>query len=72
MEFGKGLFGRVGLFAGGLWSLAGDLWSFASALCSFVMIYGRLLLLPVLVTTIEISIILSDGKKNMLCLADVK
>ena len=35
MEFGKGLFGRLWLFAGGLRSFVGGLWSFAGGLCSF-------------------------------------
>ena len=39
LEFGKALFGRFWLFAGGLWSLGGGLWLFAGGLWSFVVVY---------------------------------
>ena len=42
LGFGKGLFGRLWLFAGDLWSLAGGLWSFVVVCWSFVVIFGRL------------------------------
>ena len=42
LGFGKGLFGRLWLFAGDLWSLAGGLWSFAGGLWSFLVVCGRL------------------------------
>ena len=42
LGFGKGLFGRLWLFAGDLWSLAGGLLSFVVVCWWFVVIFGRL------------------------------
>ena len=51
LSFGKGLFGRWWLFAGGLWSFADVSWSFSGSLCWFVVVCGCLWLLLVLATT---------------------
>ena len=73
LGFGKGLFGRLWLFAGDLWSLAGGLWSFAGGLWSFLVVCGRLLVscghlrsLHVIVTTIFKTIF---GKGNVYSIA---